>query len=379
MAQRVKTDWVLFWATVGMVCFGLVMVYSASSVMALQKFDSSFYFLERQAAWALVAFGVMMFLKKTDYRKLNNSRWAFGAIVAVLPLLVLVLFLDGRAHRWLRIGPVQMQPSEFAKPALILFLAFFASQWAKNINDKKALLGAAITVGPLALMVVVADLGTAAVLVITSVVVLLVAGLRWKYIRIVILVCVLGVMAAVFSKPYRIVRVFGFFDPEYKTLNYIPFGDRLNSYVKQASYNKDPGYHVRQSKIAVGSGGVLGRGLMQGRQKLLYLPEAHTDFIYAVIGEELGLLGASAVVAVFLVIFWRGLQLARGAPDEFGRYLALGVTAMVVVQALMNMSVVLGLGPTKGIPLPMISYGGSSLMSTLASMGMLLSVSEQAG
>jgi cell division protein FtsW len=136
---------------------------------------------------------------------------------------------------------------------------------------------------------------------------------------------------------------------------------------------------VRQSKIAVGSGGVTGLGLMQGKQKLLYLPEAHTDFIYAVVGEELGLLGCAALLILFLAILWRGLQLVRAAPDDFGRYLALGVTSMVVVQALMNMSVVLGMAPTKGIPLPMISYGGSSLLSTLASMGLLLSVSEQAG
>jgi len=136
---------------------------------------------------------------------------------------------------------------------------------------------------------------------------------------------------------------------------------------------------VRQSKIAVGSGGLTGLGLMQGKQKLLYLPEAHTDFIYAVVGEELGLAGCAGLVALFMVILWRGLHLVRAAPDDFGRYLALGVTSMVVVQALMNMSVVLDLAPTKGIPLPMISYGGSSLLSTMASMGLLLSVSEQAG
>jgi cell division protein FtsW len=149
--------------------------------------------------------------------------------------------------------------------------------------------------------------------------------------------------------------------------------------MRRSEFNRDPGYHVRQSKIAVASGGLIGQGLMEGKQKLLYLPEAHTDFIYAVVGEELGLLGCGAVLAAFLVLLWRGLRLVRSTPDDFGRYLALGVTTMLVVQALMNMSVVLDLAPTKGIPLPLVSYGGSSLLSTMISLGMLLSVSEQSG
>jgi cell division protein FtsW len=379
MAQRVKTDWVLFWVVVVTVCFGLVMVYSASSVVAQQKFGSSFYYLNRQLAWAVAGFILMMLLKRMDYRKLNNAAWAFASIMVVLPLLVLVYFTDGRAHRWLRLGPVGIQPSEFAKPALILFLAYFITDRAKKINNRRTLLGAFLTVGLLAVCVVVADLGTAAVLVITAAVVFYVAGLDRKYIRIAIAVGLLGVAAAVASKPYRLVRVFGFFDPDYSTLDRFSWGQKVKNYLQQSSYNRDPGYHVRQSKIAVGSGGITGLGLMQGKQKLLYLPEAHTDFIYAVVGEELGLVGCGAVLALFMVVLWRGLQLVRGAPDEFGRYLALGVTSMIVVQALMNMSVVLALAPTKGIPLPMISYGGSSLMSTLASMGMLLSVSEQSG
>ncbi|MGE5647999.1 MAG: putative lipid II flippase FtsW [Acidobacteriota bacterium] len=377
MAQRVKTDWVLFWVVVATVCFGLVMVYSASSVIALQKFGSSFYYLKRQLIWGVLGFIVMMALKRMDYRKLNSASWAFASIMAVLPLLVLVYFMDGRAHRWLRLGPVGIQPSEFAKPALILFLAYFIADRAKKINNRRTLLGAFLTVGLLAVCVVVADLGTAAVLVITAAVVFYVAGLDKKYIRIAIALGVLGVMGAIAAKPYRLVRVFGFFDPDYSTLDRFAWGQKVKVYLQQSSYNRDPGYHVRQSKIAVGSGGIAGLGLMQGKQKLLYLPEAHTDFIYAVVGEELGLIGSAGVLALFMVLLWRGLQLVRAAPDEFGRYLALGVTSMVVVQALMNMSVVLALGPTKGIPLPMISYGGSSLLSTLASMGMLLSVSEQ--
>jgi cell division protein FtsW len=213
----------------------------------------------------------------------------------------------------------------------------------------------------------------------TAAIMLYVAGLDRKYIRIAIVVGAIGVFAAVAAKPYRLVRIFGFFDPNYATLDRFSWGHRLKDYMQQSSYNRDPGYHVRQSKIAVGSGGVTGLGLMQGKQKLLYLPEAHTDFIYAVVGEELGLAGCGGLLLLFMVLLWRGLRLVRKAPDEFGRYLALGVTSMIVVQALMNMSVVLDLAPTKGIPLPMISYGGSSLMSTMLSLGMLLSVSEQSG
>jgi cell division protein FtsW len=379
MAQRVRTDWVLFWVVVILVCFGLVMVYSASSVVAQQKYGSSFYYIYRQSAWAVAGFVTMIALKRIDYRRLNNHVCAFAGIMLVLPLLVLVYFLDGRAHRWLRIGPVGIQPSEFAKPALILFLAYFVTERAKKINTRRALMGGLLTVGLLAITVVVADLGTAAVLVTSAAIAFYVAGLDKKYIRMAILVGALGVVAAVAVKPYRLVRIFGFFDPEYSTLDRFAWGAKVKTYLQQSSYNRDPGYHVRQSKIAVGSGGLTGLGLMQGKQKLLYLPEAHTDFIYAVVGEELGLAGCAALLALFMVILWRGLQLVRAAPDDFGRYLALGVTSMVVVQALMNMSVVLGMAPTKGIPLPMISYGGSSLLSTLASMGLLLSVSEQAG
>lgn len=379
MAQRVKTDWVLFWVVVIIVCFGLVMVYSASSVVAQQRFGNSFYYVYRQLAWAVAAFVAMMLLKRMDYRRLNSSIWAFASIMVVLPMLVAVYFLDGHAHRWLRVGPVGIQPSEFAKPALILFLAYFVTERSKKINSRRTLLGACLTVGLLTFCVVVADLGTAMVLVTTAAVVFYVAGLDRKYVRIALAILVLGVVGAVAAKPYRLVRIFGFFDPEYSTLNRFEWGQKVKSYLQRSSYNRDPGYHVRQSKIAVGSGGVTGLGLMQGRQKLLYLPEAHTDFIYAVVGEELGLFGATTLLILFMVVLWRGLQLVRSAPDEFGKYLALGVTSMVVVQALMNMSVVLALAPTKGIPLPMISYGGSSLLSTLVSMGMLLSVSEQSG
>jgi cell division protein FtsW len=379
MAQRVKTDRVLLWTISGLVSFGLVMVFSASSVPAELRYGSSWYYFARQVAWALAGFLAMFLLKHVGYRRLNSATWAFASIGVVIALLVVVYFVDARAHRWLRIGPVGIQPSELAKPALILFLAYFTSLRARAINNRHTLMPALITVGLLAVAVMIADLGTGAVLVATAAVVFYVAGLDRKYIRIVVLGVCVGVAAAIAIKPYRLVRVFGFFDPDYTTLSRLPFGRNLQSYMQRSAYNTDPGYHVRQSKIAVGSGGIAGLGLMEGKQKLFYLPEAHTDFIYAVVGEELGLIGCATLVALFLVLLWRGLQLVRGTPDDFGKYLALGVTTTIVVQAFMNMSVVLDMAPTKGIPLPMISYGGSSLLSSMVSLGMLLSVSEQAG
>lgn len=377
MAQRVKTDWVLLWTIAVLVAFGLVMIYSASSVMAGLRYGSSNYFVYRQFGWAVAAFALMALVKRLGYRRLNSAAWAFAPIGLVLLVLAVVLVVDSHTHRWLRLGPVSIQPSEFAKPALILFLAYFVALRAKAINDKHTLLPAVLTVTMLAVMVVIADLGTAVVLVATAAVVFFVAGLNRRYIRIVLVVGLLGAAGAIAAKPYRAVRVVGFFDPDYKLLDHFSWGGKVKEYLSRSSYNRDPSYHLRQSKIAVGSGGLFGKGLMQGKQKLFYLPEAHTDFIYAVVGEELGLAGCSVVVLLFLIILWRGLMLVRSASDDFARYIALGVTSMIVIQAFMNISVVLGLGPTKGIPLPMISYGGSSLLSTLVSLGMLLSVSEQ--
>lgn len=379
MAQRLRADWVLFFTIVAMVFFGLTVVTSASSVMAELKFKATWYFLARQAAWAVVSFIVLMYFKNIDYRRLFNPVWAFAPLGMVLASLLVVYFADPRRHRWLNIGTVGIQPSEFAKPALIIFLAYFISVRLRAINHVNTLGPAMLAAGVLGFTVVVADLGTAVVLVSTAVVLFYVAGLQRKYLAFAAMGAVLVVVAAIASKPYRLARIAGKFDPSFRLIDRIsPSGD-LKRYIQSSLATRDPGYQAKQSRIAVGTGGVLGVGLAQGRQKLLYLPEAHTDFIYAVIGEELGLWGTTGVLAGFFVVLWRGLRLFWLAPDDFGRYLALGVTVCIVLQALMNMSVVLDIGPTKGIPLPMISYGGSSLLSTLTSLGLLLSVSEHSG
>ena len=381
MGMQRKTDWLLFTAVVALVGFGLVVMYSASSVVADLKYGYSTYYLLRQLVFAAAAFSVMMYLKNRDYRDWNQPVWAFAPMGIAIMLLAVAYFADAKTHRWIRLGGgFQFQPSEVAKPALIIFLAWFVSLRAPAINNRKhTLFPAMICLSFLAGLVVMADLGTAVVLVSTAATVFFVAGLEKRYMAIAFFAALLCMTGAIAMKPYRILRIIGHFDPELKLIDLVDYQGRIRAKVQGMSNSRDPGYHARQSRIAVGSGGVLGMGLMQGEQKLLYLPEAHTDFIYAVIGEELGLVGCTLVLLAFLLILSRGVRLACVAPDNFGRYLALGVTASIVVQAFMNMSVVLDLAPTKGIPLPMVSYGGSSLVSTLASLGLLLSVNEHAG
>ena len=380
MALKLKTDWILFTTILVMLFFGAVMLYSASSVMAQLKYGSSWHFFYRQLAWMALAISVMMVLKRTNYRKLQSPAVAFPAVGIALMLLFAVYFADPNHHRWIRLGSVVgIQPSELAKPALVIFLAFFVTLRARAINTRYTLLPAALAVGLITAGVGVADLGTPIVMIATVVVVLFVAGLEWRYCMIALSMAAMGVVFLVASKPYRLARIVHYFDPDYKLVDSIDPKGRVKAYLNTSLTSRDTNYQAEQSKIAVGAGGPLGLGLMQGKQKLLYLPEAHTDFIYAVVSEELGLVGSLGVLVGFLVILWRGLRTTVLIPDDFGRYLALGITTMLVVQAFMNMSVVLGMMPNKGIPLPMISSGGSSLVSTLASLGILLNVSEHAG
>jgi cell division protein FtsW len=378
---RLRTDWVLFLTIVAMVGFGLVAVYSASSAVAELRYHvAPYFFVVRQLGWAAFSFLVLMYFKRTDYRRMNTPAWAFSGLGIVLGLLVIVYFADPRAHRWFRLAGIgSFQPSEFAKPALILFLAYFVARRAHIINDRRTIRQALVAVLMLAFMVVVADLGTALVPVITAVLVFWIAGLEWRYMLRVGLIGVALIIVAICSRGYRLGRIVAYVDPDYSKIETIDPNGRLKSYIQRSTSVRDASYQPRQSKIAVGTGGVLGIGLMQGKQKLMFLPDAHTDFIYATVGEELGLWGATAVIAGFLVILWRGARLFLLARDDFGKYLALGVTLSIVVQAFINMSVVLDMAPTKGFPLPMISFGGSSLLSTLVSLGMLLSVSEHEG
>jgi cell division protein FtsW len=377
MAQRLKTDWILFLTVLTMVCFGLVMVYSASSFIAELKYHvSSTYFFLRQLGWAAVSFLVLLYCMKRDYRQWNDPKVAFASLGVVMLLLVAVYLADSGSHRWLRAGPLSLQPSELAKPALALFLSFFLCRRLGAVNERHTLGPIAVSISVMALAVAVADFGTAVVLVATTVAVVFVAGIEYRYLVVCAALGVLLGLGFIVMKPYRLARFIDFADKDYKILSKIDPAGRILQYAHQTASTSDPGYQQLQSKIAVGSGGFSGAGLMESKQKLLYLPEAHTDFIYGVIGEETGFLGATLLLAGFVVVLWRGLRTYLRATDPFGRYLALSVTVCTVVQALINISVVLGLVPNKGIPLPFISYGGSSLLSSLLLMGMLLSVSE---
>lgn len=379
MAQRLQTDWILFLTVTVLVCFGLVMVYSASSIVAELKYgvDTTHFFV-RQLCWAIVSFVLLLYAMKGDYRRWNNPKVAFAGLGVVMLLLVVVYAVDSTSHRWLKAGPLSLQPSELAKPALALFLAFFLSRRMGAMNERHTIGPIAVVIAVLALTVAVADLGTAVVLVATTFAVIFVAGVETKYLAMCGGLCLLLGLAFIVMKPYRLARAIDFLDKDHKILSKIDPHDHILNYSRKTASTSDPGYQQLQSKIAIGSGGVTGLGLMASRQKLLFLPEAHTDFIYAVVGEETGLLGSLVVLAGFVIIMWRGIRVFVRAEDNFGRYLALAACICVVVQAFVNISVVLDLVPNKGIPLPFISSGGTSLLSTLLLMGMLLSVSESA-
>ncbi len=362
MARKLQSDKWLFLATLALVCVSVVMVYSASAVVALERYQQPYYFVTRQVLYALAGIAVLSIVMRIDYRTYRNEQliWALAGVVAFMLVAVLFARPINGSRRWFGLGGFGVQPSELAKVAAILFTALTLDRRMHRINDVKyALLPLALIVGGLAgLILLEPDFGTAATLSLIVAVMVVGAGLRLGYIAGLAAVVLPLAYVVLVAEPYRWRRLVAFWNPEAD-----PLGD---------------GFHLLQSLIAVGSGGWLGRGLMGGVQKLFYLPEPHTDFIFAVIAEELGLLGATLVVVCFCVIAWRGLRTAVTAPDRFGAFLALGITTMVVAQAFLNVSVVLGLIPTKGIPLPLVSNGGSSLLVNLASVGVLLNISQHA-
>lgn len=362
MAKRVSVDKWLFGSTLLLVFLGLIMVFSASAVMAGEKFGSPYTFLLRQLLWAVAGVGAMVICMNIDYRKWKNQTLVYALVGVTLALLIAVFFLDRshNTHRWIKFGPFSFQPSELAKPSIILFLAFWLETRLKQISDwKHTLLPAAlVTLMLTGLIVKQPDLGTGIACVAISMSMLFVAGMEVKYIGYAILASILPLYWLLFRVAFRRKRMLAFMDP-----NADPLGT---------------GFHMIQSLIAVSTGGITGQGLMEGKQKLFYLPEPHTDFIFAVTSEELGLVGSVIIVLLFTIFLYRGIRAAVLTEDTFGRLLATGITSMVVVQAFFNVSVVLGLLPTKGIPLPFISYGGSSLFITLASVGVLLNITQQA-
>ena len=360
MARKLKSDPVLFFTTLLLVSLGLVMVYSASAVVAMDQTGSAYPFLMKQVMWAALGMAVLGIVMRVDYRSYKEPAFIWSVLVIVAIGLIVVLFSPARnnARRWLAVGNLGIQPSELAKLGAIFFIAALLERRMERINEPGYSLVpiGTVVVCLVGLILLEPDFGTSMSLVAIAAVMIFAAGLNYAYIFGAALCALPAVAFLVMGTAYRRQRVLTFLDP---------WRDPL-----------DKGFQIIQSLIAVGTGGVWGKGLMNGVQKLFFLPEPHTDFIYSVIAEELGLVGATAVLIGFCVITWRGLRVSMRAPDRFGAFLALGLTTMVAIQAFVNVSVVLGLMPTKGIPLPFVSMGGSSLLINLLGMGILLNVSQ---
>jgi cell division protein FtsW len=360
MARRLKSDMLLFWATLALLVVSMAWVYSASATFAEMHYHDPSYLLVRQLMWAVLGVGCLLVAMRIDYRLYRQHLVLVsmvGATVFGLALVYVCAPVKG-SHRWVGLGGVGLQPSEFAKLVTIVFVAAALEEWLEQRElFKPVITRIGALVGAFFLLIVFEpDLGSAAAMTAIACVMLFAAGLSFKWLAA--LAVAFPPLAALFVwiEPYRLQRVLVFLNP---------WNDRQRA-----------GFQQVQSFIAVGSGGVFGKGFMQGVQKMFYLPEAHNDFIYAVIAEEQGLLGATMVLILFGIVLWRGLRVARRAPDAFGSLLATGITVMLGLQALVNISVVLGLLPAKGIALPLVSAGGSSMAASLAGMGILINVSQ---
>jgi cell division protein FtsW len=369
VARRLETDRWLFGVTLVLCLMGAVMIFSASAITAQQMYGHSYIFVARQAAWLVMGLLGMFALMKLDYHRLREPAVVYTVLCVVLVMLVGTFFLDKShaTHRWIKLGPLNLQPSEIAKLAIILYLAWFLDlrrrrETSLEFSKQDFLQTILPAVAPIfvcvLLIVAQPDLGTSVDVVLIMAAILFVAGLSWKWVAVGAAAGLPVLLLLIMNASYRQARLMAFLHPD--------------------SDPQGAGFQLLQSLIAVGSGGFTGVGLMESKQKLFYLPEAHTDFIFAVICEELGFLGATVVIGLFAMYAWRGLRAAFNAPDGFGRMVALGVTAMVLFQALINFAVVLGMMPTKGIPLPFVSYGGSSLLVMLLATGVLLNISQQA-
>jgi cell division protein FtsW len=369
MAKKLRIDWFLFAIAAGLALFGAVMVYSASAMISLQETAknpegaSQFAYFYKQLGFTLAGLAGMYATSKIHYRWYQNPAVVFGVLIAAVVLLLAVFgfpSING-ARRWIRFSGISFQPSEIAKVALPLFLAYFLTKNETTVGDlKETVLPCLLVLGVLAgLVFLEPDLGTAVVLCAIFVSVYFAAGAKILHLASVGAGLVLIGLGALIFAPWRVERMMAFLDP-----------------FKHAD---DAGYQVVQSLYAIGSGGVLGEGFAKGQQKLFYLPYPYSDFIFAVVGEELGLVGTLGVVIAFGLLLWRGTRAALNAPDRFGLLLGIGIITGIIVQALFNISVVISILPAKGIPLPFISYGGSSIIITLAAVGILLNISQYSG
>ncbi len=358
--QQGPVDLVAFGTIMALLVIGIMTVFSASYTTALHMYGDPHYFIKRQLLWAVIGIIGMLVMMRIDYRKLRP--WALPALLVAVLLLSIVLVAGTESRggqRWLEIGPIRFQPSELSKIALVNFIAAYVA----FLGDKMGRFWSGFVipmavVGVVGGLVALEDLGTAVVIMGTGALMLFVAGARPLYLVLSGIVGAIGGWFFIQQDPVRMKRITAFLDP---------WADPRGA-----------GWNIIQSLYAIGSGGIFGLGLTQSRQKFAYLPEQYTDFIFSVLAEELGFVATTTVVCLFFVLAWRGLRISLRAPDMFGAMLAIGITAMIVLQAFLNMGVVTGSLPVTGITLPLISFGGSSLSVTLASLGILLNISKAA-
>ncbi len=357
-----RYDMIILMMAVALTCFGVVMVYSASSVMAAKKFHDGFYFLKRQGIYVIIGFAAMYLAMRIDYQTWRKLAVPLLFLCLFLLLLVFVPGIGGTAKgasRWIKLPGFNFQPSEFAKIVLIMYMAYSLDKKQEKVKF--------FSTGFLPYMVLLAvllgillkqhDLGAAVTLWAVAFAMLFVAGAKLQYFFSTILLATPILVYVIMFEPYRLRRILAWRNP---------WADPTDS-----------GFQIIQSWLAFGNGGIFGQGLGEGKQKLFYLPEAHTDFILSVVGEELGLIGVLVIISMFFLLVQRSMRVALNVPDDFGRYLAFGIATLIGIEAFVNMGVVTGLYPTKGLALPFISYGGSSLIISLFAIGVLLNVSSR--
>ena len=359
LARNIRIN--LFATTVVLVCIGTVMIYSASGIYAWEKYKDSLFFLKRHLIFLILGSFLTFLVMAADYRRF--SRFAKPMLAVSVLLLILVLIPGiGRevagARRWFRFKAFSFQPSELANLAMIVYIADFISRKGEAIKTfSRGFMPAILVLGMMVLLMLVQpDLGTSVALGIVVFIMLFVAGVKPSYLLSIILISIPALYLLIFSVPYRRMRITAFLNPW--------------------SDPKGSGFQIIQSQIALGSGGIFGIGLGQSKQKLFYLPAAHTDFIFSIIGEELGLFGTMAIIILFMIFIQQGLRIMKHASNKFGYFLALGIVLIITLKAIINIGVSCGLLPTKGLPLPFISYGGSSFIFDLISVGILVNIAR---
>lgn len=363
MVSRVKMDWFLFAIAGGLALFGAAMVYSASAMIALRESQSQFTYFYKQFAFTLAGLAIMFAVSKIDYRRYQVPWFVYGFLAVTVIFLIAVFAFPSinGARRWIRFAGLSFQPSEMAKLALPLFLAFFLTKNETTVGELKSTVIPCVAALVLlaGLVFIEPDLGTVIVLCAVFSAVYFAAGAKLLHIASVAAVMVVVGIGAILLAPWRVQRLMAFLDP--------------------FSHSDDAGYQVVQSLMAIGSGGIVGEGFAKGQAKLFYLPYPYSDFIFSVVGEEFGLIGTLAIVIAFGLLLWRGARAAMNAPDRFGMLLGIGIITGIIVQALFNISVVISIVPAKGIPLPFISYGGTSVVMTMLAVGVLLNISQNSG